>query len=288
MSAKIRTLRDISLCLIEELSDIYPEQELKAFETIIIKTLSDMDKPFGLYDMNTVIPDFKSVRIIKIIDELKTGKPIQYILGETDFYNCKIKVSSATLIPRQETEELTDLIIKENTSYEGQIMDICSGSGCIAISLAKNLPGSSVVGTDFSIDALKVAQINAEINNVAVDFIHEDIFCPSKILSFKPGIIVSNPPYVRNSEKAFMHRNVLDYEPAAALFIDDSEPLVFYETILVIAAEILLPGGKIYFEINEAFGNEMSGLLEKFNYTNVKLIEDINGKNRVISGVKNG
>jgi release factor glutamine methyltransferase len=241
-----------------------------------------------MYDMNTPVSKMEYLKIIEIIDELKQGKPIQYILGETEFYNCRIILSPATIIPRQETEELADIIIKENIGYKGQILDIGSGSGCIAIALAKNMPDASIFGIDFSAEAIEIAKHNAAINNVKIDFINEDIFKPSKIFSINAGIIVSNPPYVRNSEKAFMHRNVLDYEPATALFVDDANPLVFYETILEIAVKILQVGGKIYFEINEALGSEMKKLLKRFEYTDIELINDINGKERFIKGVKNG
>jgi release factor glutamine methyltransferase len=255
---------------------------------MMIKAILKLDKLHIINDMNTSVPETESVIISKIIEVLKRGKPIQYILGETEFYNCRITLSPATLIPRQETEELVDIIVKENAGYKGQIADIGTGSGCIAIALAKNISGASVFGTDFSAEVIDIAKYNASINNVKVDFIHEDIFKPSKIFSINAGIIVSNPPYVRKKKKTFMHCNVLDYEPAAALFVDDSNPLVFYETILEIAVRILQIGGKIYFEINEAFGNEMNNLLKRFNYTNIELIKDINGKERFIKGTKNG
>jgi release factor glutamine methyltransferase len=272
----------------KELAGLYNEREQKAIFSIIIKTILLPDKSHILYDMNTSISETESFRMLEIVDELKHGKPIQYILGETEFYNCRIGLSPATLIPRQETEELVDIIIKENAGYSGQIVDIGTGSGCIAIALAKNLSGASVVGTDFSAEAIEVAKRNVEINSVKVDFILENIFQPSKIFALNPEIIVSNPPYVRVSEKAFMHRNVLDYEPAAALFVDDSNPLVFYEAILEIAAKILHIDGKIYFEINEAMGCEMINLLRKFGYGDVELIMDMSGKDRFIKGVKNG
>jgi release factor glutamine methyltransferase len=270
------------------LTGLYAEQEQKAIFFMIIKAILRLDKLHIMYDMNTPVPETESSKIFEIIEELKQEKPIQYILGETEFYDCRITLSPATLIPRQETEELVDVIIKENMGYNGQILDIGSGSGCIAVALAKNMPNTSVFGVDFSAEAIDIAKHNAAINNVNVDFIHEDIFKPSKIFSITAGIIVSNPPYVRNSEKTLMHCNVLDYEPATALFVDDANPLVFYETILEIAVEILQTGGKIYFEINEAMGSEMSNLLKSFHYTDIKLINDINGKCRFIKGIKNG
>jgi release factor glutamine methyltransferase len=286
MKAKIHTLKDIRQNKLNELSALYAEQEQKALFSMIINTILPSYKSFMLYDMNTPAPESESSKIFEIVKELKHGKPIQYILGETEFYGCRITLSPATLIPRQETEELVDIIIKENVGYNGQIADIGSGSGCIAIALAKNMPAASVFGADFSAAAIDVAKRNAEINNVKIDFINEDIFNPLKIRSINPDIIVSNPPYVRNSEKTLMHRNLLDYETATSLFVDYSNPIIFYEAILEIAREILQSGGKIYFELNEALGSEMNNLLKQFNYVDIKLIKDINGKERFIKATK--
>ncbi|MDR2886948.1 MAG: peptide chain release factor N(5)-glutamine methyltransferase [Bacteroidales bacterium] len=271
-----------------ELGGMYARRELRAMFFIIIKATLPGYRLYMLYDMNTSVPEPAVSAILEIVGELKRGRPVQYIIGETEFYNCRITLSPATLIPRPETEELANIIVRENTGYNGQIVDVGTGSGCIAIAMAKNLPGASVFGTDFSAGAIDVAKYNAEINNVEVEFIHEDIFIPSAILSLRPGIIISNPPYIRDSEKASMHRNVLDYEPASALFVNDSAPLVFYDAILEIAAAIQQPEGKIYFEINEAMGNEMESLLRKYDYAGIRLIKDINGKDRFVKGTKNG
>jgi len=285
---KLQTLRDIRTCLSGELRGVYPEPEINALASIIIKTIPDIKKLHQIYDPDQPLSSESVKRIIIIIKELRKGKPIQYILGYTDFYNCFIRVTSATLIPRQETEELADLIIKENKSFNGSIIDIGTGSGCIAIALAKNLTDSLITGTDNSSDAIDVARSNADINKVKINFMQEDIFNPDKLLSIKAGIIVSNPPYVRNSEKSFMHRNILDYEPAAALFVDDSDPLKYYRSILETAKKILLPGGKVYCEINEALGKEMLYLFEEFKYTETVLVRDMNGKDRFIKGKRNG
>jgi len=288
MGMKLQTLRDIRTCLSGELRGVYPEPEINALASIIIKTIPDIKKLHQIYDPDQPLSSESVKRIIIIIKELRKGKPIQYILGYTDFYNCFIRVTSATLIPRQETEELADLIIKENKSFNGSIIDIGTGSGCIAIALAKNLTDSLITGTDNSSDAIDVARSNADINKVKINFMQEDIFNPDKLLSIKAGIIVSNPPYVRNSEKSFMHRNILDYEPAAALFVDDSDPLKYYRSILETAKKILLPGGKVYCEINEALGKEMLYLFEEFKYTETVLVRDMNGKDRFIKGKRNG
>lgn len=287
MGVNIRTIKDIRSILSGELQGIYPEPEINALASIIIKTLPHAERLHQIYDPGQIVDSANIRRVTKIIKELKEGRPIQYILGRTDFYDCIIRVTKDTLIPRQETEELVDLVIRENKEYTGNILDIGTGSGCIAIALAKNIPGSSVTGIDIFHDTITVARENAGLNNVKVEFLQEDIFNPNKLLTTKPGIIVSNPPYVRFSEKALMNRNVIEFEPSAALFVNDSEPLIYYNSILQTAYKILQPGGKVYFEINEALGIEMINLFEAFRYSEIKLVKDINDKDRIISGKLN-
>lgn len=288
MGVKIRTIKDIRSFLSGELHGIYPEPEINALASIIIKTLPQAEKLHQIYDPGVAVDAADIILVRKIIRELKEGKPIQYILGTTDFYNCIIRVNETTLIPRQETEELVDMVIRENRKFTGNILDIGTGSGCIAVALAKNIPGASVSGIDISGDALIVAMENGKLNNVLVEFRQEDILNPGGILTSGQGIIVSNPPYVRHSEKALMNRNILDFEPPEALFVNDSEPLVYYISTLKMAEKILLPEGKIYFEINETMGEEMINLLETFGYSGIGLFKDINGKDRIIRGNKNG
>jgi release factor glutamine methyltransferase len=288
MGVKIQTIKDIRSCLSGELQGIYPEPEINAIASIIIKTLPQAEKLHQIYDPGMTVDAADIIRVNEIIRELKEGKPIQYILGSTDFYNCIIRVNETTLIPRQETEELVDMVIRENRKFTGNILDIGTGSGCIAVALAKNIPGASVCGIDISGDALIVAMENGRLNNVSVEFRQEDILNPGGILISGQGIIVSNPPYVRHSEKVLMNRNILDFEPPEALFVNDSGPLVYYISILKMAERILLPGGKVYFEINEAMGKEMINLLETYGYSGTGLFKDINGKDRIIRGNKNG
>ena len=288
MAVKIQTIKDIRFYLSKELSDIYNESEIRVLADIIIKTATGITKLHQLYDGGYKL---KAEEINKIVDfstHLKTGQPIQYILGETIFYNCVIKVNNSTLIPRPETEELVDLILKENKGFSGNIIDFGTGSGCIAIALAANLPFSEITGVDISEDALILSRENAILNNVRVSFMRNDILSIDPEVFTKAGIIVSNPPYVRNSEKLLMGRNVLDFEPHQALFVSDSEPLVYYNAILNIADKILLPGGSLYFEINEAMGNSLINLFKAFNYSEIKIVLDLNGKERIIKGRKNG
>lgn len=287
MYVKIQTIKDIRFYLAKELEEIYQETEISALASIIIKTVLGIKKLHQLFNITgQPVTSGQAGRIIDICKELKTGKPIQYILGETTFYDCIIRVNNATLIPRPETEELVDLIIRENNGYRGSIIDIGTGSGCIAIALAANMPGSVITGIDISEGAISIARENALLNNVIVSFMHGDIFNFDPEIVNKSGIIVSNPPYVRNSEKKLMNSNVLDFEPHVALFVTDEDPLKYYNAILKLAGKILLPGGKVYFEINEAMGKSMVQLLESFEYSGIKIVTDINSKERIIKGTK--
>ncbi len=226
--------------------------------------------------------------------ELKKNKPIQYIIGETEFYGLPFKVNEHTLIPRPETEELVSFILEDVTSSavekSTKILDIGTGSGCIAISIAKNIPESSVCALDVSEQALKIAKQNAELNGVEVECIHDDILNPGHAelvsASHKFDVIVSNPPYVRNLEKVEIKPNVLDNEPHLALFVDDENPLLFYKAICEFAQNNLKEEGTLYFEINEYLGEEMIKLLEEFGFKSIELKKDLFGKDRMIKGIK--
>lgn len=286
MGVNIQTIKDIRFYLSKELEENYQEQEISALTNIIIKTVIGITKLHQLYKTEQIVTKRQAGRITDICKELKTGKPIQYILGETSFYDCAIRVTSATLIPRPETEELVDLIIRENRGYQGTIIDIGTGSGCIAIALAANLPGAVVTGIDISDEAIRTARENAQLNNVTVSFVKDDVFSFDSERVDKAGIIVGNPPYVRNSEKQFMSKNVLDFEPHSALFVPESDPLIFYRAMLKLADKILIPRGRLYFEINEAMGKSMVQLLESSGYTEIQIVADINSKERIIKGTK--
>jgi release factor glutamine methyltransferase len=286
MAVKIQTIKDIRFYLKKELHDIYTEPEIRVLSDILIKTITGITKLHQLYDNVYPVAGDEADKIIKFAGKLKSGTPVQYIIGETTFYNCTIKVNGSTLIPRPETEELVDLIIRQNMDYYGNIIDFGTGSGCIAIALAVNLKHSNVTGTDISDEAIRIAHQNSILNNVRVNFLTDDIFNPHPEELSKAGIIVSNPPYVRNSEKLHMSENVLGFEPHLALFVNDSEPLVFYDAILKLAEKLLLPGGRIYFEINEAMGSPLVKLLESFGYSEIIITSDINDKQRIIEGRK--
>ena len=229
---------------------------------------------------------------------LKNHEPIQYIIGQTEFYGLPFYVNENTLIPRPETEELVELILSNTTANnhlelvevnnQFNILDIGTGTGCIAISLAKQLPNANVSAIDVSAKALEMANKNAQLNQVDINFIENDILkiCNSELDSAtKFDIIVSNPPYVRQLEKQQMQDNVLNHEPHLALFVEDENPLIFYRAITQFATKNLKPNGELYFEINEYLGKEMMALLEAFGFKNIQLKQDLFGKDRMICGV---
>ena len=221
-------------------------------------------------------------RLFEDFERLKSGEPIQYILGLAPFYGREFYVNPSTLIPRNETEELVHLIIKENKIKGLKILDIGTGTGCIPISLALELDGPEVYGVDISEEALKVAEKNAKRLKVPVSF------SPCDILKEMPlesdfDILVSNPPYIPEKGKAEMHTNVLGFEPRLALFVPNEDPLLFYRTIAQKGKQLLKQGGKLYFEIHEDFGSEVVSLLEQTSYTEIRLHQDLNGKNRIVS-----
>ncbi len=240
--------------------------------TFNVKLVSDPDMIIELPTISKIESDLK---------ELLQFKPIQYILGETEFFGLNFKVDKHVLIPRPETEELVSSILKLDLTGKS-VLDIGTGSGCIAISLKKNQPSSNIHAIDISIEALKLAKENAIHNQVEVFFEQEDILNPKRKVR-KFDIIVSNPPYVTNSERFFMEKNVLDFEPHSALFVKDENPLIFYKSIIEYAGFSLYENGYVFFEINEKFGREIVELLTEANYTNVRLSKDLNGKDRFIS-----
>lgn len=218
------------------------------------------------------------------LERLKQSEPIQYILGRCEFMGLEIQVNKNVLIPRPETEELVEWILTEIGTKKLKILDIGTGSGCIACAIKKNSANSTVEAWDISENALKTAQKNAEINNIKVDFKIVDILNHQHNNNELFDIIISNPPYVTEKEKKLMQPNVLDYEPHAALFVPDEKPLLFYEKIADFSLKALKKGGMIFFEINEAFGKEIINLLKIKGFENIELQKDISGRDRLVKG----
>ena len=288
-------LKNYKTTFLQELSSLYEEQEIESFFYIILEKLHGLKRIDLALNPQKVMDGAHLKQWKNIVTELKKQRPVQYILGETTFYGLSFLVNENTLIPRPETEELVELIIKSfESSVSGsglKILDIGAGSGCIAISLAKNIPNAAVFAIDVSEKALAVAKKNAEFNKVAIDFISTnilDVVTLSAVagLDKQFDIIVSNPPYVRNLEKDEIKPNVLEYEPHLALFVDDIDPLLFYRKIAELAIKNLNPNGKLYFEINQYLGKETINLLEDFGFRNVELKKDIYGNDRMIEGTR--
>ena len=259
------------------------EGEARAVVRLLMEHFTGYDSVFVSLHPQTEVPQNVVNEINTAVNQLLENKPIQYVLGKTVFCELPFIVTESVLIPRQETEELTHWVIKENPLAR-KILDIGTGSGCIAVSLAKNIPNCDVYAVDISQNALKIAQKNAELNHVKVHFMQHDIFasdfpCPT---DEKFDVIVSNPPYVRQLEKDFMHRRVLDFEPQIALFVEDTNPLVFFHAILQFGQKHLADNGKLYFEINEYFGKEIINLFTTYGYTDSYIKKDIHGKERMV------
>ncbi|MBF6641059.1 peptide chain release factor N(5)-glutamine methyltransferase [Flavobacterium sp. J49] len=272
----------------QELSPLYEEKEVESFFYLVLESFHRKKRiDLALYP-EMEMDALQLLRWESVLVELKKHKPIQYILGETEFFGLPFLVNENVLIPRPETEELVDLILSNIRISELpnllKILDIGTGSGCIPIALKKNLPNAEVYAIDVSEKALATAQKNAELNTVAVQFMLKNIL-ETVDLEQQFDIIVSNPPYVQNLEKAEINPNVLEYEPHLALFVEDHDALLFYRKITELAKKNLNPNGKLYFEINQYLGKETVVLIERFGFKNVTLIKDIYGNDRMISAV---
>lgn len=268
----------------EELRDVYSKDEIQGFIFLSFEHFLGFTRSDVLLRQKETVTESELLKFNFLIKDLKKHKPIQYILGETEFYGLKIKVGPGVLIPRPETEELVDLIIKENIARKPlTVLDVGTGSGCIAISIKKYLPEAEVFAFDVSKDALEIAEKNADLNKVVIDFIQVNILNHQNYPNLPQlDIIVSNPPYVLDSEKEVMEANVVDHEPHLALFVKDNDPFLFYKAIAGFGKGYLKNDGKLYFEINEKYNEEIIEVVEKVGYINCKVIKDLNGKNRFL------
>ena len=266
------------------LTDSYSDGEVSALTRIIATELLGVSQMTFYLKDDIPLTAGQQTLLDNAIERLKKQEPIQYILGYSDFCGLKFKVTPATLIPRPETSELVEWIASEATGKE-RILDIGTGSGCIAVSLAHKMPQSKVTAWDISPDALAVATENSQANGCDVVFEEVDI------LAYEPtgelfDIIVSNPPYIKENEKPAMHSNVLDWEPHTALFVPDSDPLLFYRAIAEKGLTLLKTGGRLYFEINRAHGKETMDMLAAFGYTSIELRKDFAENDRMVRAVK--
>jgi release factor glutamine methyltransferase len=274
-------VRDIVRFAHLELDSVYTNQEVGVMIHALLEEFCGLSKIKVLTEPDLTVSESELLKIHFAIKDLKRHKPLQYILGKTDFFDLNILLSHNVLIPRPETEELVSRIIEENKGKKDlRIADLGCGSGCIAIALAKHLKSSKVFAFDISDEALKQTEINAQHNEVAIEIIKADMG-KELHLNEQFDIIVSNPPYVRESEKIQMRANVIDYEPHLALFVTDENPLIFYQNIASIASKSLKNNGKIYLEINESLSVETELIFKNLNYE-TEVIEDLFGKCRMV------
>ena len=257
----------------------FSRREVASFAYLSIEKILGYSKSDCIIHSNQELTNDNIISFENIISDLKQNIPIQYILGEAHFYDLKFKVNSSTLIPRGETEELVQYILLHDFIT---VLEIGTGSGCIAVSIAKN-SNSKITAIDNSIEALEIAKSNAILNSVKINFVLSDVFNFSETKKY--DLIVSNPPYVLESEKKLMDKNVLDYEPHNALFVSNNDPLVYYKEIAKIAINNLNKNGLLFFEINEKYSKQIIELLSILNFVDIELKKDINGRNRIIKSV---
>ena len=267
------------------LTSHYSKGETDQLYFILIEDKLGFSKTDLIIKVNNEIEDSDLIELEKVLDELLSGKPIQYILGNTWFDGLKIEVNENVLIPRQETEELVDWMFKDNKFHSPIILDLCSGSGCISLALKNKIPNASVIGIDISEQAILLSNSNATKLNLEVEYFCKNILTESSE-NWKADLIISNPPYIRESERSLMSDLVLKNEPELALFVSDNDPLLFYRVISHFAFQSLSDGGKLYFEINEAFAKETFAILEVEGFKNIELKKDLNNKYRMIKGTK--
>ena len=273
------TLQDFKLKMISELSSTYEMDELNSIFNLLSEDYLKIPRSKILLADEIDLTDKKKNLFLIALERLKNHEPIQYVIGKTSFMDLEFKVNNSVLIPRSETEELVRLMLKEDLDGK-EILDIGTGSSCIAISLAKNLPNSKVSALDISNDAIEVAKENAKLNSVSIEFINADIFEYNS--DKKYDVIVSNPPYVTEHEKALMKKNVLDYEPEIALFVDDSDPLKYYEFIINFSKNHLNQNGQIFFEINENKRKGIESILDENDQYKSDFLKDSFKKTRFL------
>ncbi len=295
------TIQELKSTFLDDLVQLYPKEEIQSFFNLLVSYKLKLSRTDIALNPNLTIKQTDLSFFLNALTDLQHEKPIQYIIGETEFYGLPFKVDKNVLIPRPETEELVEWVLKETQEKRLKtqdprltVLDIGTGSGCIAISLAKNLTNASVFALDVSKEAIQIAQQNAKLNNVDVHFMKQDILNTNVtssavesyenegFLSLKFDIIVSNPPYVRELEKREIQNNVLENEPHLALFVDDNNPLLFYDTIADFAKEHLVKNGQLYFEINQYLGKETVELLKQKKFTSIELNKDIFGNDRMV------
>ncbi|CAN5503629.1 peptide chain release factor N(5)-glutamine methyltransferase [soil metagenome] len=296
----MKTVKDVFTCFRLGLSTLYDANETEAITLLVVSEITGLSKGKIKAFPEAELSSPKSKKLENLLKQLQTGKPVQYVLGTTEFYGLPFYVNPSVLIPRPETEELVEWVTSVcNEQLEADtgkqqvinILDIGTGSGCIAISLKKSLPVANVLAIDISGNALLTAKQNAELNTVDINFIKADILNPGvqlkshiSHLQSPIALIVSNPPYVTLHDKTKMHLNVTGFEPHSALFVPEDDPLVFYKAIADFAVKNLASNGLLFFEINESLGKETVDLLTDKGFIDIELRKDMSGRDRMVKG----
>ncbi|MBC5994264.1 peptide chain release factor N(5)-glutamine methyltransferase [Pontibacter cellulosilyticus] len=282
------TVQETRQYIRENIQEAYPEPEAGAIAQRLLEHVLQKSKLELSLKKDKPLTQEQEEQVKQAVTRLQESEPIQYVLEEVYFYDLDLFIDKRALIPRPETEELVDLVVKEHAGQRGlHVLDICTGSGCIPLALAANLNVEQVYGLEVSNGALEVAQINATKYNLPVRWLHQDVFEP--VQSIAPAsldILTSNPPYVLEMEKEQMRANVLKYEPHLALFVLNNDPLRYYKRITELGLDLLKEGGKLYFEINERYGQEVKQLLLESGYKSAEVIKDLFGKDRMVKAVK--
>lgn len=270
----------------QTLQETYSPEEAKALAMMICCDMLGLNALDIYTGKDIILSASTHCELENILLRLQKHEPIQYIRGFAEFYGNSFRVAPGVLIPRPETVELVEMIVKEHTAMAPAVLDIGTGSGCIAISLAKALPEAKVTAWDISEEALTIARYNSEKLEVNVRFEKQDVLLEGISSEVQYDVIVSNPPYILEGEKLAMEANVLEWEPEQALFVPDNDPLLFYRRIADLGRELLLPNGKIYFEINQAYGNEVRDMLREMHYKEIEVINDFFGNPRMVKANK--
>jgi release factor glutamine methyltransferase len=288
MEVRSNRIGDIRIHYKQKLCKIYDEKEADTLMFMVISEYAGYSKAKILSNHEDTVSESQLLKIHFAVKELLKEKPVQYVLGKTEFYGLPFIVNSKVLIPRPETEELAEMAISYLKYKSGKsVIDLGTGSGCLAVTIKKNISDAIVMAIDVSEFALEVAAINAEINEVEIKFQKLDLLEPATWrLNKSFDVIISNPPYVRESEKKLMAKNVLEYEPAKALFVSNEDPLIFYKQIIKFSEKLLVPGGSIFCEANQYLEAECKDLFENENFENIKTYKDFRNNFRIISCVK--
>lgn len=281
------TVQQLQQHIRESIKTAYPEPEAGSIAQLVLEHVLQKNRmQLSLAQQQEVNPE-QETQLRQMVQRLQRQEPVQYVLGVAHFYGLELLVDERVLIPRPETEELVDLVLREHKAQDGlRVLDICAGSGCIPLALAANLRNAEVYGLEVSEGALEVAKANAAKYNLNINWLQADIFEPvPRITPASLDIITSNPPYVLEEEKEQMRENVLRYEPHLALFVPDQDPLKYYRRIAEVAQQLLKKGGKLYFEINERYGQQVRKLLLQLGFAEARVVKDLFGKDRIVWGM---